>query len=134
LFCNFNDHRKLVESVIFLSAFRMIVFTHSRIPFFLTRFAPETFDAWLRVLKRVPGSVLWVLDRGISSRFLKKYVEKAGIDPKRLIIAGMHDPYFNIWRLTLCDLWLDNRVYGALTGHIDATWAGVPLLVRSVFV
>lgn len=49
---------------------------------------PATFDAWVRILNAVEGSVLWLLaDNPTAKQNLLKEAQARGLDPKRLIFA-----------------------------------------------
>jgi predicted O-linked N-acetylglucosamine transferase (SPINDLY family) len=45
------------------------------------KFTPELFAVWMNILRRVPGSVLWlVADFDVVRENLWRYAEQAGID------------------------------------------------------
>jgi predicted O-linked N-acetylglucosamine transferase (SPINDLY family) len=92
---------------------------------------PEVCDAWMDVLRAVPGSVLWLLhkvddDPAIAN--LRREAMARGIDPSRLVFAK-HRPnpdYLALYRHV--DLFLDTWPYNAHTTASDALWAGCPVL------
>ena len=46
------------------------------------------FDIWMRLLKNVPGSVLWLIaDNKWAKENLRKEASARGIDPQRLVYA-----------------------------------------------
>lgn len=94
---------------------------------------PETFALWMKILKQVPGSCLW-LGENKDSRVIEKvrgHAEKLGVNAERLIFAKRLDsPSDYLARLQLADLFLDTFPYGAHTLSNDALWAGVPVLTR----
>ena len=93
------------------------------------KITPAAFDSWMRILKRVEGSVLWLLISNQTARTnLAREAEARGIDPARLIFAGTLDLAPHIARLRHMDLFLDTYVYGAHTTASDALWADVPVL------
>ncbi|NBV86076.1 MAG: glycosyltransferase, partial [Verrucomicrobia bacterium] len=50
---------------------------------------PQMFETWTDILKRVPNSVLWLLDDNRwATANLTAFAESQGVDPKRLIFAG----------------------------------------------
>src|SRR4051812_4217804 len=52
------------------------------------KITPGFFDVWMRLLARVPGSVLWLLDDNPSARRnLQQGARAHGIDPARLVFA-----------------------------------------------
>lgn len=95
----------------------------------LTRF---TFERWLTILARVPGSVLWLLgsNDAVQAR-LQAYAAKRGVAPDRLVFAQKLANPFHLARYALADLFLDTTPYGAHTTASDALWCGVPLLTWS---
>ena len=95
----------------------------------ITRF---TFDRWLDVLTRVPGSVLWLLTGadGTNDR-LKAHAAARGVAPERIVFAPKIANPLHLARYPLADLFLDNTPYGAHTTASDALWMGVPVLTWS---
>lgn len=93
------------------------------------KITPQTFDGWMRILARVPGSVLWLLeDNAIASANLRKEAAARSIDPKRLVFAARMPPDEHLARHRCADLFLDTLPYNAHTTASDALWAGLPLL------
>ena len=91
-----------------------------------------TLDRWIEVLKRVPGSVLWLLDPSQEAKErLAAYVEKNGVASDRLIYAKKLANPHHLARYPLADLFLDTTPYGAHTTASDALWMGVPVLTLS---
>ena len=91
-----------------------------------------TFDRWLMILARVPGSVLWLLSStDAANARLRDYAAQHGIAPERLVFAGKIANPFHLARYTLADLFLDTTPYGAHTTASDALWMGVPMLTLS---
>ena len=93
------------------------------------KFEPEIFAAWMRLLERVPGSVLW-LGRWMDATCdnLRREAEAAGIDPERLVFSEIATREVHCARLSHADLALDNRYHGGGVTTIDALAAGVPVL------
>jgi predicted O-linked N-acetylglucosamine transferase (SPINDLY family) len=90
---------------------------------------PPMFRLWMRLLTRVPNSVLWLLeDNADAARQLRKESERAGIAPERLVFAGRKPPAEHLARHALADLFLDTLPYNAHTTGSDALWAGLPLI------
>jgi predicted O-linked N-acetylglucosamine transferase (SPINDLY family) len=93
------------------------------------KIAPETFDLWMRILKRVDGSVLWLLQDNPSAAVnLRKEAAARGIDPARLIFAPRVPLPDHLARHRLADLFLDTMPYNAHTTASDALWLGLPVL------
>ena len=93
------------------------------------KITPPTFDGWMRILARVPGSVLWLLGDGDSAaRNLRKEAAKRGIDPGRLVFARRMPAAEHLARHRAADLMLDTLPYNAHTTSSDALWTGLPVL------
>lgn len=92
---------------------------------------PPTFDSWMRILRRVPGSVLWLLhtDPAVASN-LRREAEQRGVAPERLVFGRPVPPDEHLRRHRAADLFLDTLPYNAHTTASDALWAGVPVLTR----
>ncbi len=87
------------------------------------------FTAWMEILKRVPGSVLWLsFDNETAKRNLQAAAVAQGVDPTRLIFALKVSPADYLARLQLADLSLAAFPYGPGTLASDALRMGVPLL------
>ena len=90
---------------------------------------PAMFDAWMRVLSRVEGSVLWVLgDNDTAVRNLRMEAQRRGVAPERLVFAKRLPLDQYLARFRLADLFLDTLPYNAHSTASDALWAGLPLL------
>lgn len=93
------------------------------------KFTPELFAVWMRILQRVPDSVLWlVADYPEVRENLYRYAEQAGIARERLIFNTRAVPAEYLARYQLADLFLDTYPFNAGTTASDALWAGLPLL------
>lgn len=90
---------------------------------------PVMFDVWMRILNRVPDSVLWLLDNGPDARAnLRREAEQRGISANRLIFAPRVDKDIHLERIGLADLGIDTRIYTGHTTTSDALWAGLPVV------
>ncbi|MDE2229102.1 MAG: tetratricopeptide repeat protein [Alphaproteobacteria bacterium] len=93
------------------------------------KIAPEIFDVWMRLLRQVEGSVLWLLrDNESAERNLRKAAQRRGIDPSRLVFAGRLPIDEHLARNRLMDLSLDTLPYNAHMTAVDALWVGVPVV------
>jgi predicted O-linked N-acetylglucosamine transferase (SPINDLY family) len=96
------------------------------------KLTPQVFDQWMRILRQIEGSVLWLIKSGDSvTRNLRAEAERRGIDPDRLIFADYASHEAHLARNALADLHLDTFPYGAHTTAADALWAGAPILTRA---
>ena len=90
---------------------------------------PPVFRAWMRILARVPGSVLWLFaDKTAARTNLAREAVALGIDPARLVFGEKMAKPRHLARLAQADLFLDTFSINAHTSASDALWAGVPLL------
>lgn len=89
---------------------------------------PDVFASWARILKRVPGSVLWLLEENtIATANLEREAERLGIGG-RLVFAPRLPIADHLARHRLADLFLDTVPYNAHTTAMDALWMGLPVL------
>lgn len=105
IFCSFNNNYKYTEDV---------------------------FQVWLRILNRVPGSVLWLLsDNEWAEKNLRTRLVASGIDSERLVFAERALPEDYLARYQLADLFLDTYPFNGGTTANDVLWMGLPLLTMS---
>ena len=105
VFCNFNNCYKLT---------------------------PDDFDIWMRLLQKVPGSVLWLAGTSpTAASNLGKEASARGVAPERLVFKKRTELLADhLAQLQLADLFLDSRYFNAHTTGSDALWASVPVLTR----
>jgi protein O-GlcNAc transferase len=96
----------------------------------LAKIVPPMFEVWMRLLKSVEGSVLWLARADAAAvSHLKREAEQRGVDSHRLIFAPfLPTSEQHLARLALADLFLDTLPYNAHAGGSDALWAGVPII------
>ena len=94
------------------------------------KIVPPMFDVWMRLLKAVEGSVLWLSDAGETvNRNLRSEAAARDVDPERLAFAPFAaDGAEHLARHVHADLFLDTLPYNAHAGASDALWAGVPII------
>lgn len=93
------------------------------------KITPAVFAVWMRILTRVPNSVLWlVADNPWAQQNLSSQAYQHGINPNRLIFAERVAPAEYLARYRVADLLLDTSPYNAGTTASDALWAGLPVL------
>jgi predicted O-linked N-acetylglucosamine transferase (SPINDLY family) len=94
------------------------------------KITPMMFDIWMRLLKQVEGSVLWLRQTNlVTSRNLSREAERRGVVAERLIFAPYAPDYAaHLARYRQADLFIDTLPYNAHTTASDALWAGVPVL------
>jgi predicted O-linked N-acetylglucosamine transferase (SPINDLY family) len=102
VFCNFNQSYKLT---------------------------PDIFACWMRLLKQLDGSVLWLLTARLPFETnLAGQARSHGVDPGRIRFAASLPQEQHLARLKQADLFLDSLPYNAHTTASDALWAGLPLV------
>ena len=90
---------------------------------------PTTFDGWMRILKQVSDSVLWLLDDNpTASNNLRREAKARGVEPSRLVFAKRMELDDHLARHRLADLFIDTLPCNAHTTTSDALWAGLPVL------
>ena len=90
---------------------------------------PATFESWMRILKAVDGSVLWLFqDNSWAAENLKKEAERREVNAKRLVFAERMSLPDHLARHRQADLFIDTLPYNAHTTASDALWAGLPVL------
>jgi predicted O-linked N-acetylglucosamine transferase (SPINDLY family) len=90
---------------------------------------PTTFEGWMRVLKAVEGSVLWLYqDNPWAIENLKFEALNHGVEASRLIFAERMPLSEHLARHRQADLFLDTLPYNAHTTASDALWVGLPVL------
>ncbi len=105
VFCAFNNNHKMSE---------------------------EVFRSWMRILRAVEGSVLWLLaDNVFAQQNLIQTAAEEGVATERLIFAPRAQPQDYLARFQLADLFLDTFPYNAGTTASDCLWMGTPILTRS---
>ncbi len=91
---------------------------------------PGMYEVWMRLLREVAGSVLWLRGVGEPARGnLRREAQARGVAPERLVFAGhVASMGEHLARQGLADLYLDTLPYNAHSTACDALWAGVPVL------
>jgi protein O-GlcNAc transferase len=103
VFCCFNNHYKITAPV---------------------------FDIWMRLLREVEGSLLWLSQSNEAVvANLRRESQARGVDPARVIFAPRLERYED-HLARLADLFLDTLPYNAHTTASDALWAGLPVLTQ----
>lgn len=105
VFCSFNNNYKITQ---------------------------EMFACWMRILKRVPNSVLWLLaDNQWAHENMVNTAVAHGIDKERLIFASRVNPPDYLARYQIADLFLDCTPFNGGTTANDALFMGLPILTLS---
>ncbi len=90
---------------------------------------PSMFAVWMRILRAVPDSVLWLLrSSDTAEASLRAAAQSHGVDAARLVFADRAPKPQHLARHVHADLFLDTRYYNAHTTAVDALYMGLPVL------
>lgn len=94
------------------------------------KITPAVWNAWMRVLSAVPGSVLWTKNHGPGANAnLRREAERRGVDGSRIVFATWApDHAAHLARYRIAGVALDTWPYGSHTTASDALWSGCPLI------
>jgi predicted O-linked N-acetylglucosamine transferase (SPINDLY family) len=93
------------------------------------KITPWVFDAWMRVLRKVEGSVLFLYAGDALVRAnLRREATLRGMTADRLVFGERLPMPEYLARYRTADLFLDTLPYNAGTTASDALWAGLPVL------
>ena len=95
----------------------------------LYKYDPDTFACWTRILRRVPGSVLWLLrfPPNGEARILR-YAAELGAPPNSIIFTDVAGKTEHVNRSQYADVFLDTPMVNAHTTGCDVLWSGVPIV------
>jgi predicted O-linked N-acetylglucosamine transferase (SPINDLY family) len=95
------------------------------------KITPEIFNSWMRILKCVPQSVLWLIKNSDEAENnLKRIAKQYDVDPHRIIFTrrSNQSDYYGWYQHA--DLFLDTFPYGAHTTALDSLWFNVPVITK----
>jgi predicted O-linked N-acetylglucosamine transferase (SPINDLY family) len=96
------------------------------------KITPGMFDVWMRLLRQIDGSILWLLGGSASVEAnLRREAQARGVASERLIFATRLGYADYLRRYQLADLFLDTSPFNAGATASDALWAGLPLITCS---
>ncbi|WP_130470853.1 tetratricopeptide repeat protein, partial [Candidatus Magnetaquicoccus inordinatus] len=90
---------------------------------------PDIFTVWMNILRRTPGSVLWLVaeNQRVESN-LRREAAARGVEPTRLYFVPKMALADYLANYRLVDLVLDTHPYNSGTTASNALWAGCPML------
>lgn len=96
----------------------------------LSKICPTVFAMWMRVLKRIPNSQLWLLGFSDIARvnLLRQARENYGVRDDQIVFSPLVSREEQIKRAYLADLFLDTFVLSCQTTAADVLWAGTPII------
>jgi predicted O-linked N-acetylglucosamine transferase (SPINDLY family) len=93
---------------------------------------PAQFSSWMRILQRVPDSVLWLAaDNEPLRDNLRVAALRHGVASERVVFAAHAPADGQLARYRLADLMLDTSPCNASQIASDALWAGLPVLTHA---
>ena len=95
------------------------------------KITPEVFASWMRLLKRIPEAVLWLIDdNAVGTRNLRQEALQAGVALDRIVFMPRvaHNEFCA--RLKLADVYLDTFPYNCGSTSNDVIAAGLTLVTR----
>jgi protein O-GlcNAc transferase len=93
------------------------------------KITPDVFDVWMRILRQIGGSVLWLFSQNpTAERNLRREAEARGVSAERIINAPLLPFVEHQSRLSQADLFLDTSPYNGGAVVSDALWAGLPVV------
>ena len=89
------------------------------------KITPDVFAVWMQLLKRVPGSVLWLVESNAPAKQnLTAAAEVQGVAANRLVFAPRMPYAQHLARYCVADLALDTWPYTSHTTLSDGLWCG----------
>jgi predicted O-linked N-acetylglucosamine transferase (SPINDLY family) len=97
------------------------------------KITPAIFGCWMRILRSVDGSVLWLgVSNEVARANLCREAAARGVTPERLVFAArLPRGEDHLARHRAADLFLDTFPYNAHSTASDALWAGLPVVTRT---
>lgn len=97
----------------------------------LYKLEPGTFRMWLRILERVPNSILWLLRFPPAG---EQHLKRCATDwagpqvAQRVIFTDVAPKHVHIHRGRVADIFLDTPECNAHTTAADILWSGTPII------
>jgi predicted O-linked N-acetylglucosamine transferase (SPINDLY family) len=93
------------------------------------KIVPRAFDVWMRLLREVNRSMLWLLETNAAATAnLRREARERGVAPERLIFAPRIPLAEHLARHAAADLFLDTTPCNAHTTANDALFVGLPIV------
>ena len=95
------------------------------------KITPVEFIIWMRLLKKISGSVLWLFaaNNHMKSNLIKVALSN-GISSDRLVFVEYKQRKEYLEQFSCADLFLDTFIYNAGATAKDALWAGLPIVTK----
>ena len=95
---------------------------------------PEVFATWTNILRRVPGSLLWMMRHASEEDSveifgnLRAQLSAAGLDPHRLVTTARLPEKLHLLAKSHAHFYLDTVPYNSHTTGFEALAAGLPVI------
>lgn len=103
----------------------------------LYKLEPGTFRLWLRVLERVPNSILWLLRFPPAGEQHLKRCANDWAGPQvaqRVVFTDVAQKHVHIHRGRVADIFLDTPECNAHTTAADILWSGTPIVTYPKYI
>lgn len=95
----------------------------------LYKIDPPTLQLWVRILKRVPNSVLWLLRFPVVGEAnMLAAAQSLGLPSGRILFSNVAAKEEHVRRGQLADVCLDTPLCNGHTTGMDVLWAGTPMV------
>lgn len=95
------------------------------------KITPEMFAVWMKLLKEIPDSILWLIDDNLmTTENLKNHAKMVDADFSRIVFSKRTGHKEFCARLKLCDVYLDTYPYNCGSTSNDVIRSGVPLITK----
>ena len=95
------------------------------------KITPDVYDIWMRILKQVHGSVLWLVAEGRTiERNLRNEAATRGVKWRTFYFCAAYVVNRTSGTNQLAGLFLDTLPYNAGATASDMLWSGLPVLTR----
>jgi protein O-GlcNAc transferase len=95
----------------------------------LYKIDPATLESWVKILKAVPKSVMWLLRfPAVGETNIQQYATSLGLPRGRIIFSSVAPKEEHVRRGQLADVCLDTPLCNGHTTGMDVLWAGTPMV------
>ena len=95
------------------------------------KISPKEYNIWMRIMKQIDNSVLWLLGANQwAEQNLKREAEARSVSSERIIFAQKVPLEEHLARHKHADLFIDTFNYNAHTTASDSLWAGLPVVTK----
>ena len=97
-----------------------------------SKITPDVFDIWMRLLRAIDASVLWLFaPHPRSQENLLRAAHAGGVTQERIVFAESLPYHRHLARVAQADIFLDTFPFNGGTTVNDALWAGVPVVTHA---